>query len=98
MDPMTIKRGERNLRFAAVPEYAGRAEKGKTKYDEHFDRLLANGTEAVRMPEDEFDAIKKAMQRFLDNRKLRGKVFIRQRKDARTKTYLLWFQKKGQRQ
>jgi hypothetical protein len=95
---MTIKRGERNLRFAAVPEYAGRAEKGKTKYDEHFDRLLANGTEAVRMPEDEFDAIKKAMQRFLDNRKLRGKVFIRQRKDARTKTYLLWFQKKGQRQ
>jgi len=35
---------------------------------------------------------------FLDNRKLRGKVFIRQRKDARTKTYLLWFQRKGERQ
>ena len=97
MEPMTIKHGERNLRFAAVPAYAGRAEKGKTKYDEHFDRLMANRSEALRMPEDEFAAMKKAMQRFLDNRKLRGKVFIRQRKDARTKTYLLWFQRKGER-
>ena len=34
MDYMTIKKGERNLRFATVPEYAGRADKGKTKYDE----------------------------------------------------------------
>lgn len=95
MQHMTIKRGERNLRFATVPEYAGRADKGKTKYDEAFDRLLADGKEAIRMPEDEFAAMKKAMQRFIDNRQLKGKVFIRQRKDARTKTYLLWFQKKG---
>lgn len=95
MDHMTIKRGERNLRFATVPELAGRADKGKTKYDDHFDRLLLDGKEAVRMPEDEFAAIKKAMQRYIDNRKLKGKVFIRQRKDSRTKTYLLWFQKKG---
>lgn len=98
MDYMTIKQGERNLRFAAIPEFAGRADKGKTKYDEHFDRLLANGKEALRMPDDEFDAMKKAMQRYIVNRDLRGKVFVRQRKDARTKTYLLWFQKKGERQ
>lgn len=98
MNHMSIKQGERNIRFAAVPEYAGRASKGKTKYDEAFDRLLANGKEALRMPDDEFDAMKKAMQRFIDNRQLRGKVFIRQRKDSRTKTYLLWFQKKGERQ
>ena len=95
MQHMTIKRGERNLRFATTPELAGRADKGKTKYDEHFHRLLANGKEALRMPEDEFAAIKKAMQRYIINRELGGKVFIRQRKDARTKTYLLWFQKKG---
>ena len=97
MQPMTIKHGERNLRFAAVPAYAGRAEKGKTKYDEDFDRLLANRSEALRMPEDEFAAMKKAMQRFIDNRELRGKVFIRQRKDRLSRTYLLWFQKKGER-
>ena len=97
MQHMTIKQGERNLRFATVPAYAGRADKGKTKYDDHFDRLLANNKEALRMPEDEFAAMKKAMQRFIDNRKLRGKVFTRQRKDARTKTYLLWFQVKGER-
>lgn len=97
MQPMTIKHGERNLRFAAVPAYAGRAEKGKTKYDKDFDRLLANRSEALRMPEDEFAAMKKAMQRFIDNRELRGKVFIRQRKDRLSRTYLLWFQKKGER-
>ena len=97
MNYMTIKQGERNLRFAAVPELAGRADKGKTKYDEHFDRLMANNKEALRMPFDEFDAMKKAMQRYIDNRHLRGKAFVRQRKDNLTKTYLLWFQIKGER-
>jgi hypothetical protein len=97
MNPMTIMKGQKNLRFVAVPDLAGRADKGKTKYDEHFDRLLANGKEALRMPDDEFDAMKKAMQRYIDNKKLRGKVFVRQRKDRLTRTYLLWFQRKGER-
>ena len=96
MKPMTVMQGQSNLRFVAVPENVSRADKGCTKYDKYFEHLLEN-REALRMPEDEFDAIRKAAFRFVKFRDLKGKVFVRQRKDARTKTYLLWLQPKGER-
>lgn len=91
MQHMTIMQGQKNLRFATAPALAGRANKGRTKYDAHFERLMENNEEALRMPYDEFAAMKKAMQRYIDNKGMRGQVLIRQHKDVRTKTYLLWF-------
>jgi hypothetical protein len=42
------------------------------------------------VPEHEFGGMRKALQRFLDNRNLRASVTMRQRKDHRTKSYTIW--------
>jgi hypothetical protein len=44
----------------------------------------------MRVPEHAFGGVRKSLQRFLDNRELRGKVSMRQKKDYKTKTYTIW--------
>ena len=89
--PMTQMRGQSNIRFVLIPELESRARKGSTKYDGWFENCIENA-EAIQIPFDEFDAVRKAAFRFISFRKLN--LSIRQKKDSRTKTYILWFQEK----
>lgn len=87
--PMTIMQGQKNIRMVLIPEEAHSSRKGSTKYDVHLEKLLAF-SEAMQIPESEFQSVRKALTRFLRFRKLDKAVSVRQKKDHRTKTYLLW--------
>lgn len=89
--PMTQMQGKANLRFVLIPEFESRAEKGKTKYDDWFFNCVENN-EAIQIPEDEFEAVKKAAFRFMKYNNL--SLSVKQKKDARSKSYILWFKKK----
>ena len=80
--------GEPNIKIVPVPDARERI-KGTTAYDEYFNQLL-DFKQAMQIPEDEFQAILKAMGRFLVNNKLGNTCAIRQKKDPRTRTYFMW--------
>ena len=88
--PMTVMQGKSNIRLVDVPNMLSRGRKGSTKYDEWFIKMIDN-KEAIRMPEDEFGAVRKAAFRFLDFRGWKEKVTIRQLKHQQTRTYTMWF-------
>jgi hypothetical protein len=77
------------IELVPIPDTPARGAKGTTLHDAEFKKLL-NFKQALRIPEHEFGGIRKALQRFLDNRELRQKVSMRQKKDHRTKTYTIW--------
>lgn len=85
---INIFTGKEVIDFVPIPKTSTNR-KGTTKHDAKFERLL-NFKEALSVPEHDFGGMRKALQRFLDNRKLRGKVSMRQLKDHRTKSYTLW--------
>lgn len=72
-----------------IPQTPARGAKGTTLYDDKFKKLL-DFKQAMQMPESQFGGMRKALQRFLDNKNLRGKVSMRQKKDYKTKTYTIW--------
>ena len=80
-EPMTQMRGQSNIRFVLIPELESRAKKGSTKYDGWFENCVEN-SEAIQIPFDEFDAIRKAPFRFINFPKLN--LSIRQKKENRT--------------
>lgn len=80
--------GEQLVKVVPIPKVHSKA-KGTTKYDDKFEQLL-DFQQAIQMPEDEFGGLRKALQRFMDNRGIRATVSIRQFKDYRTKTYTVW--------
>ena len=92
--PMTTLQGKTNARFVAIPNVVSRAAKGKTRYDDWFDHMREEG-EAIQIPEAEFSKMRKAAFRYLEFRGLIGSVSVRQRKDARSKTYVIWFADKA---
>jgi hypothetical protein len=63
--------------------------KGTTLHDEKFHKLM-DFDQALKVPEDDFDSVRKSLQRYLDNRDLRQKVSIRQFKDSKTKSFTIW--------
>jgi hypothetical protein len=63
--------------------------KGATAHDKKFEQLL-DFKQALKMPEAEFSGVRKALQRFMDNRGIRATTSVRQFKDYKTKTYTLW--------
>jgi hypothetical protein len=77
------------ITFVPIPSRPARGAAGTTLYDDEFKNLL-DFKQAMRVPEFQFGGMRKALQRFLDNRGLRGKVAMRQKKDHRTKSYTLW--------
>jgi hypothetical protein len=77
------------IEIVPIPDTPARGAKGTTLHDEEFKKLL-NFKQAMRVPEHAFGGIRKSLQRFLDNRELRGKVSMRQKKDYKTKTYTIW--------
>jgi hypothetical protein len=87
--PVTnIFTGEEVIRFVPIPQVSTKR-KGETQHDAKFTTLL-DFKQALLVPEHEFGGMRKALQRFLDNRNLRASVTMRQRKDHRTKSYTIW--------
>lgn len=77
------------IQLVPIPAQPARGAKGTTIYDGEFKELL-DFKQALQVPEHQFGGMRKALQRFLDNRGLRNKVSMRQKKDYKTKTYTLW--------
>ena len=87
--PVTnIFTGQEVIEIVPIPT-TNTKRKGTTLHDEKFEKLL-DFKQAVKLPEYEFASVRKALQRFMDNRGLRQTVSIRQRKDHKTKSYTLW--------
>lgn len=80
--------GQDLMKFVPIPNVHSKR-KGMTAHDDKFQKLL-DFEQALSMPEAEFQAVRKALQRFMDNRGLRQQVTIRQHKDYKTKTYMIW--------
>lgn len=76
------------LEVVSIPNVHSKL-KGTTLHDEKFHKLM-DFKQALRMPEVEFDSVRKSLQRYLENRDLRQTVSIRQFKDAKTKSYTIW--------
>lgn len=80
--------GQEIIELVPIPNVHSKR-KGETQHDAKFEKLLGF-TQALKVPEDDFGGMRKSLQRFLENRGLRDKVSMRQRKDARTKSITLW--------
>ena len=87
--------GQSNIKIVPIPNI-GFKTKGKTIYDEHFEKLL-DFKQAMEIPEDHFHAVRKAMGRFLVYRGIRDKCSVRQMKHTHNKTYSLWLANKTPR-
>jgi len=77
------------ITFVPIPDKPARGVKGTTLHDDKFDKL-AKFDQALKVPEHEFGGMRKALQRYLDNKGLRKKVSMRQKKDYKTKSYTIW--------
>ena len=80
--------GEEVTKFVPIPKVHSKR-KGETQHDEKFEVLL-KFEQALNVPEDEFGGMRKSLSRFLENRGLKDAVSVRQRKDARTKSFTIW--------
>lgn len=67
--------------------------KGATKYDEDFERLMALKT-AIEVHEDGFQAVRRALKRFIAFRGITDKVVLRQQLDPNTRNVTVWLEKK----
>lgn len=91
--PMSRIQGGTNIRLVDIPANVSRAEKGRTKYDDWFNSMIIC-SQAAQIPEDELEAMKKAAFRFMQFNDLKEKLSFRQKKDVKTKTYVVWFKDK----
>lgn len=80
--------GESNIKIVPVPDRRTKI-KGTTGYDEHFVKLL-DFKQAMRVPEDEFQAVRVAIRRFMSNHNINTTCAVRQMKEPATKTYTIW--------
>ena len=67
--------------------------KGKTKYDEEFERLL-EFKHALETHEDNLGAMQRALKRFIKLRELSSTVSLRQQLNPITRNVTLWLEKK----
>ncbi len=81
--------GEDIIKLVPIPVVLGRSMKGQTAHDEKFEKLL-EFKQALRVPDDEFQGVRKALHRFMQNKGLSKIHAVRQCKDYRTKSYSLW--------
>jgi hypothetical protein len=87
--PINIFTGQEVIEIVPIPEVPTKGSKGTTLHDAKFDKLV-NFDKALKIPEYEFNGMRKALQRYLDNKGLRATVSIRQKKDHKTKSYTIW--------
>jgi hypothetical protein len=85
---VNIFTGQDVIELVPVPTISTKR-KGTTQHDAKFEKLL-DFKQALKVPEHEFGGMRKALQRFLDNKGLRKQVSMRQMKDHRTKSYTIW--------
>ena len=85
---LNIFTGQEAIELVPVPTVSTRR-KGTTQHDAKFEKLLGF-KQALKVPEHEFGGMRKALQRFLDNKGLRKQVSMRQLKDYKTKSYTIW--------
>jgi hypothetical protein len=78
--------------FTAKPEVPKKS-KGTTGLDSEFTRLISSD-EALVIPEDDFDKVRRTFDRFCKNNQITGEYSFRRRKDHRLKTYTIWLDKK----
>lgn len=69
--------------------------KGCTKYDAEFEKLLPMKS-ALEFPEESFATVRRAFQRFILYRDLKGKVTVRQHINRETRMVSLWLEKKNE--
>ena len=67
--------------------------KGRTKYDEEFEKLLAGKT-ALQMHESNYQTMRRALQRFIVFRGLTGKVAVRQQTNTKTRMVAVWLEQR----
>lgn len=80
------------LKHVPIPQVV-RTAKGTTKYDAEFERLLEMRS-AIETTEAGFTAINRALARFMENKKLRGKLTVRRTTNTHTHTVTVWLEKK----
>lgn len=86
--------GKPLLKEVPIPKI-NRAAKGMTKYDAEFDKL-AQMKSALEFPEKNFQSIRRALQRYIANKDLRGKVAVRQAVRRETGEIIVWLEKKDE--
>ena len=86
------KLAEGEYKYVPKPEKP-KHNKGETKYDKHFDRLLLNDL-AIVVPTDEVSAVKKAFQRYERNKAIIGEYSFRQAMIPHAKSHTIWLEKK----
>ena len=86
---LNIFTGQEVIELVPIPNLPGRGTKGTTLHDDKFDKIM-DFKQALKVPEYEFGGMRKALQRYLDNKGLRQKVSMRQKKDYKTKSYTIW--------
>ena len=67
--------------------------RGTTKYDAQFDHLLMADV-AMLVPQVDFDAVKKAYQRYAVNKGIKSEYMFRRQFIPSTKAYTVWLEKK----
>lgn len=80
--------GEEVTKFVPIPKVHSKR-KGETQHDEKF-AVLLDFEQALCVPEYDFGGMRKSLSRFLENKGLKDTVSVRQRKDARTKSFTIW--------
>ena len=80
--------GKEVIELVPIPKVSVKR-KGTTQHDDKFEKLLGF-KEALSVPERDFGGMRKALQRFIDNKGLRRTVSVRQLKDHKTKSFTLW--------
>jgi hypothetical protein len=85
---LNIFTGQDVIEVVPIPNVSTKR-KGTTQHDDKFEKLM-DFKQALKVPEHDFGGMRKALQRFLDNKGLRKQVSMRQKKDHRTKSYTIW--------
>lgn len=70
--------------------------KGTTKYDEKFDRMLAEEV-ALVVPQDDLPAVQKAWQRYEVNKDIKGSHSFRREFNVRKKSYTVWVEQRSEK-
>lgn len=84
--------GKAPMRAVPIPD-APKMRKGRTKYDKEFETLLPMKS-ALEFPDKSFSTVRRAFQRFIEFRELKGKVAVRQQLNKETRMVTLWLEKK----
>lgn len=82
--------GDSTIKVVPKPKITPKV-KGTTKYDDKFEQLI-DGTQALQVESSEFQAVRKALQRFIEMRGLN--MTVRQSRSKKTQINHLYLESK----